>query len=104
MKITSLIIDNVSPTLEEITKFSSGSADGVDPAKQLATFAQVNISYSGDDFGLGENVSVIQGDQSGLHGVVTSVESGIVFVKPDASLGLHVGYNTFDIMIHYLLK
>lgn len=85
MKISSLIIKDVEPSLEEITRFSGGAVN--DRGEDLSMLAKSNMAKA-DDFQTGEKVVVLSGEMKNVPGVVVSVENGIVVIEPDKSYGL----------------
>lgn len=87
VKIASLAVQGVNPTLEEITTFSGSSATG--SGKDLEALIEANL-HSVEDFEIGENVEVIRGELANLEGSVMNVENGIVTIKPQGSYGLNV--------------
>ncbi|KAJ2819858.1 transcription elongation factor spt5, partial [Coemansia erecta] len=98
MRFTSLQLDNVKPTLEEIAKFAAGEA-GEDGDEQAAIAALANQAatassamngideangLTGRDLRPGEKVEVVEGDLAGVVGVVQSVEDGnVIRVEPE---------------------
>ncbi|PIA16505.1 hypothetical protein COEREDRAFT_102199 [Coemansia reversa NRRL 1564] len=96
MRIVSLQLDNVNPTLEEIAKFAAGEA-GEDGDEQAAIAALANQAAAATmggveeanglgarDLQQGEQVEVIEGDLAGVVGVVRSVEgNNVVRIEPE---------------------
>ncbi|KAJ2852183.1 transcription elongation factor spt5 [Coemansia brasiliensis] len=94
VRIASLQVDEVKPTLEEIAAFAAGETDGDEQAAIAALASQAAAASAGGvdeangltgrDLQPGENVEVIEGDLAGVVGVVRSIESNnIVRVEPD---------------------
>ncbi|KAK9474445.1 uncharacterized protein V1510DRAFT_390485 [Dipodascopsis tothii] len=75
-KLAHLITENVDPTLEEVTKFSSANDDeGID----LQLLAQnLKQASSHATFQPGDHVEVHEGEQMGISGIVTSIDREIV--------------------------
>jgi transcription elongation factor SPT5 len=85
MKIISLEIKKVNPTLEEITKFSGGAVN--DKGEDLSMLANANVAKE-SDFQTGEKVIVLSGEMKNVPGTVHSVENGVVTIIPDKAYGL----------------
>ncbi|KAI8839264.1 hypothetical protein BC829DRAFT_421031 [Chytridium lagenaria] len=84
MKVASLETENVNPTLEEIGKFSTGSAERNAELNMMAAQQQLAT----DDFMLGENVEVIRGEMKDICGKVLSIDNGIVTIVPPSETKL----------------
>lgn len=82
MKVTSLELENVNPSLDEVTKFGGGSLGDV--VANNPTIIKI------EDFRVGEYVEVIQGETRDLRGRVMSIASGIVTVMPDQVEGFEL--------------
>ena len=78
-RISALRIKDVNPTLEEITKFASGTdeADGID-LSSLA--AGIKAASKSSTFEAGDVVEVFEGEQAGVHGNVESVTNDIATI------------------------
>ncbi|KAI0473507.1 hypothetical protein GGR56DRAFT_695831 [Xylariaceae sp. FL0804] len=81
IKIQHLVVKDVTPTLEEVTKFTSGGEDGVEniDLKSLAANlkdSSVNVTYL-----QGDVVEVYEGEQKGVIGRATNVQSDIVTLE-----------------------
>lgn len=90
VKVSSLAIENVNPTLEEITNFT-GSSGGLNSSsnKDLEALVEANLHSEGD-FEVGEKVEVLSGELAKMQGVVIAVQNGIVTIKPVEKFGLNV--------------
>jgi transcription elongation factor SPT5 len=86
VKVASLTIENVNPSLEEITNFTGG---GANMNKDLEALLASNLHTEGD-FGVGEKVEVVGGELAAMQGVVVAVENGIVTIQPVDQFGLNV--------------
>jgi transcription elongation factor SPT5 len=88
IKIASLESENISPTLDEIAKFT-GSIDGED---QIALTALAEIGQNKDEnvqFHQGDLVTFMQGELSNAQGTVVSVSRNTVSVRmKEESLGV----------------
>jgi transcription elongation factor SPT5 len=86
MKISSLITENINPTLDEIQKFAKGGIDDEDGGLDLSAVA---LSAMGatvtSHFQPGERVEVTEGELKSIHGVVDSVTSDMIMVRPLAN-------------------
>ena len=87
IKVSSLDLKNVNPTLDEITKFSGGTVQN--NSEDLTNLAASNAAKA-DDFQTGEKVMVLQGEMKGMDGVVHSIDGSIVTIIPDPAYGLKV--------------
>ncbi|KAK9492981.1 hypothetical protein V1508DRAFT_417014 [Lipomyces doorenjongii] len=80
-RISHLITENVEPTLEEVTKFSSTADDeGID----LQSLAQsLKQASSNGTFQPGDHVEVHEGEQTGVYGRVVSIDRDIVSIRAE---------------------
>lgn len=83
LKATSLITDNVQPTLEEMQRFS-GVVDERD--LDLSEIASTNVA-TGDNFQIGETVEVATGAMTGISGKIVSIQQNNITIKPEGGLG-----------------
>ncbi|KAJ1954177.1 transcription elongation factor spt5 [Linderina pennispora] len=86
MRLTSLQVENVQPTLEEIARFAAGEADDGDEQAAIAALASQAAAastmdgvdeangLSARDLLPGEQVEVVEGDLAGVVGVVRGIE------------------------------
>ncbi|RKO97627.1 hypothetical protein CAUPRSCDRAFT_207, partial [Caulochytrium protostelioides] len=85
-RLASLAIENVNPTLEEITAFNGGSLDPA-AAKNLGLSSQTAITA--EHFQVGERIQITLGELLNMMGTVESIQPGdMLVIKPDASVGL----------------
>ncbi|KAG0356522.1 transcription elongation factor spt5, partial [Gamsiella multidivaricata] len=83
MKISSLITENINPTLDEIQKFAKGGLDDEDGGLDLSAVALSAMGASvTSHFQPGEKVEVMEGELKHVHGVVDSVGSDMIMVRP----------------------
>jgi transcription elongation factor SPT5 len=87
VKVASLTIENVNPSLEEITNFTGSS--GLNSNKDLEALLASNLHSEGD-FEVGEKVEVVGGELANMQGIVVAVENGIVTIQPVDQAGLNV--------------
>ncbi|KAG0222755.1 transcription elongation factor spt5 [Actinomortierella wolfii] len=85
MKISSLITENINPTLDEIQRFAKGGVDDEDGGLDLSAVALSAMSASlTSHFKPGEKVEVTEGELKNLEGVVDSVSSDMIMIRPVA--------------------
>lgn len=77
-KIQHLITEDVNPTLEEITKFTAGAADGTENLDLAALMTSVRSNTDSQTYLPGDMVEVYQGEQQGVCGKAVSVRGDIV--------------------------
>ncbi|KAG0256354.1 transcription elongation factor spt5, partial [Mortierella polycephala] len=85
MKISSLITENINPTLDEVQKFAKGGVDDEDGGLDLSAVALSAMSASlTSHFQPGEKVEVTEGELKHVQGVVDSVTSDMIMVRASA--------------------
>ena len=74
-----LVLDNVNPTLDEITRFTRGQ-DGTENESNvdLSAISEASKKAAISVLQPGDHVEVFEGEQSGLHGVVLEVAKDVV--------------------------
>lgn len=90
VKMAALVLENVQPTLDELTRFVGETAKGPDGASNLdfsllseaASKAAKNILQPGD------NVDIFEGDQKGIYGTIESISNDVVLIIPHVELDL----------------
>lgn len=82
-RLTALQLDNVNPTLDEITRFTRGQ-DGAENESNvdLSIIAEASRKAAISVLQPGDHVEVFEGEQAGVHGTVHSVEQDIVTIEP----------------------
>jgi len=82
-RLTAIQLDNVNPTLDEITRFTRGQ-DGAenDTPVDLSIIAEASRKAAIAVLQPGDHVEVFEGEQSGVQGTVQSVEQDIVTITP----------------------
>ena len=80
-KINHLQLENVNPTLEEVTKFASGAEDGTENLDLNALAANLRVSTANATYIPGDMVEVYDGEQRGVSGKVLSVLADIVTIN-----------------------
>lgn len=81
IKIQHLEIKDVNPTLEEVTKFASGSEDGTENLDLKALAASLKDSNASSAYLPGDVIEVYEGEQQGVVGKAVSVQGDIVTLK-----------------------
>jgi transcription elongation factor SPT5 len=78
-KLSVLMLENVNPTLDEITRFTRGQ-DGTEHENNvdLSVIAEASKKAAISVLQPGDHVEVFEGEQSGLHGVVLEVAQDVV--------------------------
>ncbi|KAH9931558.1 uncharacterized protein B0H18DRAFT_989959 [Fomitopsis serialis] len=81
-RLTALQLDDVSPTLDEITRFTRGQ-DGTenDANVDLSIIAEASRKAAISVLQPGDHVEVFEGEQAGVHGTVHSIEQDIVSIQ-----------------------
>jgi transcription elongation factor SPT5 len=82
-RISALILENVNPTLDEITRFAHGAdgADGENPV-DLSIIAEASRKAAIAVLQPGDHVEVFEGEQAGVHGIVEAISQDIVTINP----------------------
>ncbi|KAK3182508.1 transcription elongation factor spt5 [Lecanicillium sp. MT-2017a] len=78
VKIQQLIVTDVNPTLEEVTRFASGADDGTENLDLKALAASLKDSNTTVTYLPGDIVEVYAGEQKGMVGKATNVQGDIV--------------------------
>lgn len=77
-KINHLQTTDVNPTLEEVTRFTTGGEDGNENLDLTALAASLKSNAQSDAFLPGDDVEVFSGEQKGVTGRTTAVHGDIV--------------------------
>ncbi|KAH9903261.1 transcription elongation factor Spt5 [Cubamyces lactineus] len=82
-RLTALQLDDVNPTLDEITRFTRGQ-DGTENETNvdLSIIAEASRKAAISVLQPGDHVEVFEGEQSGVHGTVHSIEGDVVTMEP----------------------
>ncbi|KAG6337015.1 hypothetical protein ID866_2075 [Astraeus odoratus] len=80
-KLSALQLENVNPTLDEITRFTRGQ-DGAEGENtvDLSIIAEASRKAAIAVLQPGDHVEVFEGEQSGVHGVVDSINQDVVTI------------------------
>ncbi|ROT36312.1 transcription elongation factor Spt5 [Sodiomyces alkalinus F11] len=81
IKIQQLVVQDVNPTLEEVTRFASGAEDGTENLDMKALAASLKDSNANVAYLPGDIVEVYEGEQRGVVGRATSVSGDIVTLE-----------------------
>ena len=81
VKIQQLIVTDVNPTLEEVTKFASGAEDGTENLDLKALSASLKESSTLVTYLPGDIIEVYAGEQKGVVGKATNVQGDIVTIN-----------------------
>ena len=81
-RVTALQLDDVNPTLDEITRFTRGQ-DGTENEANvdLSIIAEASRKAAISVLQPGDNVEVFEGEQSGARGTVHSIEQDVVTIE-----------------------
>jgi transcription elongation factor SPT5 len=77
-KIQNLVVKDVNPTLEEVTRFASGAEDGTENLDLNALAASLKASTANASYLPGDIIEVYEGEQKGVMGKAVSVQGEIV--------------------------
>ncbi|KAI0672145.1 transcription elongation factor Spt5 [Trametes maxima] len=82
-RLAALQLDDVNPTLDEITRFTRGQ-DGTENEANvdLSIIAEASRKAAISVLQPGDHVEVFEGEQSGVHGTVHSIEGDVVTIEP----------------------
>jgi len=82
-KLNALILEDVNPTLDEITQFArgqeGGDADGAGVV-DLSVIAETSRKAAISVLQPGDHVEVFEGEQAGVHGVVDEIHQDVVII------------------------
>jgi transcription elongation factor SPT5 len=82
-KLNALILEDVNPTLDEITQFARGQ-DGGDAegsgVVDLSVIAETSRKAAISVLQPGDHVEVFEGEQAGVHGVVDEIHQDVVII------------------------
>ena len=80
-RLTALQLENVNPTLDEITQFTRGQDGEGDVNVDLSIIAEASRKAAISVLQPGDHVEVFEGEQSGVHGNVHSIEQDVVTIQ-----------------------
>jgi len=79
-KISALILDDVSPTLDEITQFTRRQDGGDDNIVNLSVIAEASRKAAIAVLQPGDHIEIFEGEQSGVHGVVEEIAGDVITI------------------------
>ncbi|KDR77014.1 hypothetical protein GALMADRAFT_246210 [Galerina marginata CBS 339.88] len=79
-KSSALILDDVNPTLDEITQFTKRQDGAEDNVVNLSAIAEASRKAAIAVLQPGDHIEVFEGEQSGLHGVVDEIAGDVVTI------------------------
>ncbi|KAG6836124.1 hypothetical protein H0H93_011156, partial [Arthromyces matolae] len=86
-KLSGLILEDVNPTLDEITQFSHRPDGEGNALVDLSIIAEASRKAAISVLQPGDHVEVFEGEQAGLHGTVEEIHQNIVVIS---AIGLDV--------------
>jgi transcription elongation factor SPT5 len=80
-KLSGLVLENVNPTLDEITRFTRGQ-DGAETENtvDLSLIAEASRKAAISVLQPGDHIEVFEGEQAGVHGVVQEIVQDVVTI------------------------
>lgn len=82
-KLSALQLDDVNPTLDEITQFTRGQDGAENDANiDLSIIAEASKKAAIAVLQPGDHIEVFEGEQAGVHGTVHSIEQDVVTIQP----------------------
>lgn len=82
-KVAHLQVEDVNPTLEEVTKFAAATEDGTENL-DLAALAATLKAGAGADYLPGDKVEIFRGEQKGVNGRATQVYNEVIKISVDS--------------------
>jgi transcription elongation factor SPT5 len=81
-RLSGLVLENVNPTLDEITRFTKGQ-DGTEHEHNvdLSIIAEASRKAAISVLQPGDHVEVFEGEQAGVHGVVKEIDKDLVTIS-----------------------
>jgi len=79
-KSNALILEDINPTLDEITQFTRRQDGGDENVVNLSVIAEASRKAAIAVLQPGDHIEVFEGEQAGLHGVVDEVAGDIVTI------------------------
>lgn len=94
LKMSALVLDNVNPTLDEIAQFSRNQDGDTDNHVDLSIIAEASRKAAVLVLQPGDHVEVFEGEQSGVHGVVDSINQDVVTIT---AIGVDIDGQKVDV-------
>ena len=79
-KLNNVILEDVNPSLDEITQFSRHQEGDVDDSVDLSIIAEASRKAAISVLQPGDHVEVFEGEQAGVHGVVEEISQDVVTI------------------------
>lgn len=83
MRINNLIVEDINPTLDEITQFTRRQDGTEDSSINLSGIAEASRKAAIAVLQPGDHVEVFEGEQAGIHGVVEEVSQEVVTITAE---------------------
>ncbi|KAF8558684.1 transcription elongation factor Spt5 [Imleria badia] len=101
-KLSALQLDDVNPTLDEITRFTRGQdgAENENPV-DLSIIAEASRKAAISVLQPGDHVEVFEGEQAGVHGVVDSINQDVVTIT---AIGVDIDGQKIDVAARSVRK
>ncbi|GAA6025059.1 hypothetical protein JCM8202_002076 [Rhodotorula sphaerocarpa] len=88
VRVTALNIEDIKPTIDELTRFQGDAAADANGALDLTQIADAARSLSKTILQPGDHVDIFEGDQKGIYGTVDSITNEVVTITPHTDLDL----------------
>lgn len=93
MRLNGITVEDVQPTIDELTRFlgdSAGRGDGAggENGADLSAVAEIARKTSKTILQPGDQVEIFEGDQKGMYGTVDSINNEVVQITPHVDLDL----------------
>lgn len=88
IKLSGLILEEVQPTIDELTRFLGDGKEGGSSGLDLSTIADAARKAAKSTLQPGDHVEVFEGDQRGIYGTVEWIANNVATVKPHADMEL----------------
>lgn len=79
-KISAIVLEDVNPSLDEITQFTRRQDGDADNAVDLSIIAEASRKAAISVLQPGDHVEVFEGEQAGVHGVVEEISQDVVTI------------------------
>ncbi|GAA5991148.1 hypothetical protein JCM10908_006560 [Rhodotorula pacifica] len=88
VRVSSLNVEDITPTIDELTRFQGDAAAEAGGALDLTQIADAARTLSKTILQPGDHVDIFEGDQKCVYGTVDSITNEVVIVTPHADLDL----------------
>lgn len=93
-KLSGLVLENVNPTLDEIAQFSRNQDGETENNVDLSIIAEASRKAAVLVLQPGDHVEVFEGEQSGVHGIVDSINQDVVTIT---AIGVDIDGQKIDV-------